>query len=208
MRRETTIFKDNSIQTQLRTKTSGGEVIKVTERKHPNPRIDAGEALQRLMDYSKTILKDKHVWFDVEEGRIVNLKRIIKELTAILRENVIPDTFTEYSIRHAVISHFERREGAGWKAINAYPRWAPGSRVAQEYYTVFLVQDTKLILETIGGSAHQRGEDYKPDKSGDTKEGTLEIVDADTKDRTDELPKAGSEEGKKLTRKRSRGRKK
>ncbi|KAH7828645.1 uncharacterized protein MONOS_15548 [Monocercomonoides exilis] len=64
------------------------------------------------------------------------------------------------------------------------------------------------ILETIGGSVPQRGEDYKPDKSGDSKEGKPEIADADTKYCTNELPKAGFEEGKKLTRKRSKGRKK
>ncbi|KAH7822657.1 uncharacterized protein MONOS_7275 [Monocercomonoides exilis] len=100
------------------------------------------------------------------------------------------------------------QEGADWKAINAYARWAPGSRVAQEYYTVFPVQDTKWTLETIGGPVLQRGEDYKPDKSEDSKEGTLEIADADMKGCSEELPKAGSEIGKKLTRKRSRGRKK
>ncbi|KAH7826665.1 uncharacterized protein MONOS_10851 [Monocercomonoides exilis] len=36
----------------------------------------------------------------------------------------------------------------------------------------------------------------------------MEIADADMKDRTEESPKAGSEIGKKLMRKRSRGRKK
>ncbi|KAH7822944.1 uncharacterized protein MONOS_14368 [Monocercomonoides exilis] len=52
------------------------------------------------------------------------------------------------------------------------------------------------------------GEDNKPDKSGELKEGTLEIAEVDSKDCTEELPKAGSEIGKKLTRKRSRGGKK
>ncbi|KAH7816469.1 uncharacterized protein MONOS_9783 [Monocercomonoides exilis] len=136
MRRETTIVKDHTILTQVRTKTSGGEVIRIIINKHPNPRIDAVEALQRWLDYTKTILKDEHVWFDIEESRPANLQRINEELTAILRENGIPETFTAYSIRHAVITHFARREGADWKAINAYARWEPGSRVAQEYYTV------------------------------------------------------------------------
>ncbi|KAH7828014.1 uncharacterized protein MONOS_10568 [Monocercomonoides exilis] len=147
MRRETTIFKDNSIQTQVRTKTSGGEVIKVTVRKHNNPRIDAVEALQSWMDFIKTTFKDEHVC-------------------------------------HAVIALLARQEGADWKAINAHARWAPGSRVAQEYYSVFPVQDTNWILETIGGPAHQRGEDNKPDKSGESKDRMLEIADADSKDRT------------------------
>ncbi|KAH7818700.1 uncharacterized protein MONOS_2138 [Monocercomonoides exilis] len=71
----------------------------------------------------------------------------------------------------------------------------------------FLVQDTKLILETIGGPAPQRREDYKPDKSGDSKEGTLEIAEADMKDRTEESPKSGIEQGRKPTRKRSKRRK-
>ncbi|KAH7818725.1 uncharacterized protein MONOS_16340 [Monocercomonoides exilis] len=208
MRRETTMFKKNKEQTQVRIKTSGGEVFIVIINKRPNPRIYAVEALQRWMDYTKTTFQSEHVWFDIEGSRPANLQKIKEELTAILRENEIPETFNEYSIRYAVISHLARREGADWKAINAYARWAPGSRVAQEYYTVFLVQDTNWILETICGSVLQRGEDYKTDRSGDTKEGTLEIADADMKDRTEELPKAGSEIGKKLTRKRSRGRKK
>ncbi|KAH7826627.1 uncharacterized protein MONOS_2771 [Monocercomonoides exilis] len=192
----------------VRTKTSGGEIIKVIIRKHPNPRIDAVVALQRWMDYTKTTLRDEHVWFDIRERQPANLQRIKEELVAVLRENGIPDTFTAYSIRHAVITHLARQEGADWKAINVYARWAPGSRVTQEYYTVLPVQDTRWILETIGVSVLQRGEDHKPDKSGDSKEGTLEIADADMKDRTEEVPKAGSEIGKKLTRKRSRGRKK
>ncbi|KAH7816154.1 uncharacterized protein MONOS_3104 [Monocercomonoides exilis] len=181
MRRETTIFKDNFVQTQERTKTSGGEIVKVIIRKHPNPRIDAVWALQCWMDYVKTTFKCEHVWLDIEGRRPANLQKIKEEQTAILRENGIPETFTAFSIRHAVIAHFARQQDADWKAINAYARWASG---------------------------HQRGEDYKPDKSGDSKEGTLEIADADMKDRTEEELKAGSEIGKKLTRKRSRGRKK
>ncbi|KAH7828617.1 uncharacterized protein MONOS_10585 [Monocercomonoides exilis] len=87
-----------------------------------------------------------------------------------------------------------------------YARWAPGSRVTQEYYTALPVPDTNWILETIGGSVPQRGEDYKPDKSGDSKEGKPEIAEANTKDRTEKLPKSGIEEGKKPTRKRSKRR--
>ncbi|KAH7828320.1 putative Phage integrase family [Monocercomonoides exilis] len=206
MRRETTTFKDNSIQTQVRTKTSGGEIIKVIIRKHPNPRIDAVEALQHWMDYTKTTFKSEHVWFDIKEMQPASLQKIKEELTAILRENEIPESFTAYSIRHAVITHLARQEGADWKAINAYARWAPGSRVGQEYYTVLPVQDTNWILETIGGSVSQRGEDYKIDKMGDMKEGTLEISETEMKDRANELPKAGFGIRKKLTRKRSRGR--
>ncbi|KAH7826279.1 uncharacterized protein MONOS_15534 [Monocercomonoides exilis] len=208
MRIETTILIENFVQTQERTKTSGGEVIKVIIKKHPNPRIDAVWALQCWMDYVKTTFKCEHVWFDIEGSRPASLQKMKEEQTAILRENGIPDTFSAYSIRHAAITHLARQQDADWKAINAYVRLAPGSRVAQEYYTVLPVQDTNWILETIGGSVPQRGEDNKTDKSGDTKEGTLEIADADMKDRTDELPKAGSEEGKKLARKRSKGRKK
>eukprot|EP00770_Monocercomonoides_exilis_P008309 MONOS_8268.1-p1 / transcript=MONOS_8268.1 / gene=MONOS_8268 / organism=Monocercomonoides_exilis_PA203 / gene_product=unspecified product / transcript_product=unspecified product / location=Mono_scaffold00307:56068-60488(-) / protein_length=1376 / sequence_SO=supercontig / SO=protein_coding / is_pseudo=false len=206
MRRETTTFKDNSIQTQVRTKTSGGEIIKVIIRKHPNPRIDAVEALQHWMDYTKTTFKSEHVWFDIKEMQPASLQKIKEELTAILRENEIPESFTAYSIRHAVITHLARQEGADWKVINAYARWAPGSRVGQEYYTVLPVQDTNWILETIGGSVSQRGEDYKIDKMGDMKEGTLEISETEMKDRANELPKAGFGIRKKLTRKRSRGR--
>ncbi|KAH7818829.1 uncharacterized protein MONOS_13656 [Monocercomonoides exilis] len=164
LRRETTLFKENTMLTQIQTKN---------------------------------------------ERQPANLQRIKEELTAILRENGISDTFTAFSIRHAVITHFARQQDADWKAINAYARWELGLRVDQEYYTVLPVQDTRWILETIGGSVLQRGEDYKPDKSGDTKEGTLEIADADMKDRTEELPNAVFEEGKKPTRKLSKkGRKK
>ncbi|KAH7825788.1 uncharacterized protein MONOS_7107 [Monocercomonoides exilis] len=108
MRSVTTIFKDNSVQTQVRTKTSG------------------------------------------EGSRPANLQKIKEELTAILRENGIPETFTAFSIRHTVITHLANREGADWKAINAYARWASGSRVAQEYYTVLPVQYMRWILKTIG----------------------------------------------------------
>ncbi|KAH7820334.1 uncharacterized protein MONOS_2241 [Monocercomonoides exilis] len=206
MRRETTIFKDELVQTQVQTKTSGGETVKVIINKHPNPRIDAVVALQRWMDYTKTTLRDEHVWFDIKERQPANLQRIKEELVAVLRENGIPDTFTAYSIRHAVITHLARQQAADWKAINAYARWAPGSRVDQEHYTVFQGQDTKWILETIGGPTHQIGYDNKPEKSGETKEGTLEIADADMKDCTEELLKAGSEIGKRLTRKQSKRR--
>ncbi|KAH7816526.1 uncharacterized protein MONOS_14391 [Monocercomonoides exilis] len=95
-------------------------------------------------------------------------------------------------MRHAVIAHFARQQDADWKAINAYARWA---------------SDTNWMLETIGGSVPQRGEDYKPEKSGDSKEGTLEMADADMKDRTEESPKSVLEEGRKPTRKRSKRRK-
>ncbi|KAH7818860.1 uncharacterized protein MONOS_14012 [Monocercomonoides exilis] len=190
MRSVTTTLKDNFVQTQVRTKTS------------------VAEGPQRWMDYVKTTFKCEHVWFDTEGSRPANLQKIKEELMAILRENGIPETFTAFSLRHAVITHFAIQQDADWKAINAHARWAPGSRVAQEYYTVLPVQDTKWILETIGGAASQRGEDYKPDKSGDSKEGNLKIADADMKDRIEELPKAKLEEGKKPTRRRSKGRKK
>ncbi|KAH7818519.1 uncharacterized protein MONOS_8409 [Monocercomonoides exilis] len=119
MRRETTIFKDNSVQTQVRTKTSGGKVINVIINKQPNPRIDAVEALQRWMDYAMTTLKSEHVRFDKERNRAVTLQKIKEEQTAILRENEIPKTFTASSIRHAVITHVARQHDADWKAINA-----------------------------------------------------------------------------------------
>ncbi|KAH7816483.1 uncharacterized protein MONOS_9794 [Monocercomonoides exilis] len=76
----------------------------------------------------------------------------------------------------------------------------------QEYYTILPVQDTNWILETIGGPAPQSGEDNKPHKSGESKEGRLEIAEADMKDCTEESPKSGLEEGKKPTRKRSKRR--
>ncbi|KAH7823376.1 uncharacterized protein MONOS_10773 [Monocercomonoides exilis] len=99
MRRETTIFKEDLVQTQVRTKTSGGETVKVIINKHPNPRIDAVVALQRWMGYTKTTFRDEHVWFDIEEGWIVNLQKIKEELVTILKENGISDTFTVYTIR-------------------------------------------------------------------------------------------------------------
>ncbi|KAH7820170.1 uncharacterized protein MONOS_9943 [Monocercomonoides exilis] len=208
MRRETMIVKDNTILTQVRTKTLRGEVIKVIINKHTNLRIDAIDVLQRLIEFTKTTFKDEQVWFDIEGSRPANLQKIKEELTAILRENEIPETFTAFSIVHAVITHLTKQQDPDLKVINAYVRWAPGSRVVQEYYTVFPVQDTNWILETIGGSVLQGGEENKPDRSGDTKEGTLEIAEADTKNHTDESPKAGFEEGKKPMRKRSKGRKK
>ncbi|KAH7821205.1 uncharacterized protein MONOS_12873 [Monocercomonoides exilis] len=127
MRRETTIFKDNIILTHERTKTCGGEAIKVIINKHPNPRIDAVAALQCWMVCTKTTFQKEHVWFDIEVGRRANLQRIKEELVAVLSENGIPDTLTTHSIRHAVITHLARQQDADWKAINAYARWAPGS---------------------------------------------------------------------------------
>ncbi|KAH7816177.1 uncharacterized protein MONOS_13285 [Monocercomonoides exilis] len=93
MRRETTTFKDNSVHTQVRTKTSGGEIIKVIIRKHPNPRIDAVWALHCWMDYVKTTLKYEYVWFNISERQPAKLQRIKEELVAILRKNGIPDSF-------------------------------------------------------------------------------------------------------------------
>eukprot|EP00770_Monocercomonoides_exilis_P014499 MONOS_14445.1-p1 / transcript=MONOS_14445.1 / gene=MONOS_14445 / organism=Monocercomonoides_exilis_PA203 / gene_product=unspecified product / transcript_product=unspecified product / location=Mono_scaffold01003:6772-11896(-) / protein_length=1283 / sequence_SO=supercontig / SO=protein_coding / is_pseudo=false len=61
MRRETMIFKDNSVQTQVRTKTSGGEVIKVIINKYPNPQIDVEVALQCWMDYTKAAFINEHM---------------------------------------------------------------------------------------------------------------------------------------------------
>ncbi|KAH7830531.1 uncharacterized protein MONOS_4291 [Monocercomonoides exilis] len=65
MRSETTIFKDNIVQTQAQTKTSGGETVKVIITEHPNTRIDAVLAFQRWMEFTKTTLKDEHVKFDI-----------------------------------------------------------------------------------------------------------------------------------------------
>ncbi|KAH7822378.1 uncharacterized protein MONOS_15910 [Monocercomonoides exilis] len=143
MRSDTIIFKDYLVQTQVQTKTSGGEKVKVIIDKHTNPRIDAVAALQRWGEFTKTTFKDEHVWFDICENQPANLQRIKEELTAILRENGIPETFTSYSIRHAVTTRFAKKEGADWKAINVYARWAPGSRVIQEYYNVLPIQNTK-----------------------------------------------------------------
>ncbi|KAH7829414.1 uncharacterized protein MONOS_734 [Monocercomonoides exilis] len=159
MRSDTTLFTDEFVQTQVQTQISGGEAVKVVINIHPNPRIDAIAVLQRWMDYTKTTFKDEHALYDIEGNRAANLQKIKEELTAILRENETPETFTACSIRHAVITHLARQEKADWKVINANARCAPGSRVAQEYYTVLPVQDTRWILETIGGSVLQRGED-------------------------------------------------
>ncbi|KAH7832272.1 uncharacterized protein MONOS_15153p2 [Monocercomonoides exilis] len=191
MRRGTTIFKENLVQTQVQTKTSGGETVKVIINKHPNPRIDAVVALQRWMDYTKTTLRDEHVWFDIRERQPANLQRIKEELVAVLRENGIPDTFTAYSIRHAVITHLARQQAADWKAINAYARWAPGSRVAQEYYTVLPVQDTRWILETIGGPVPLAEKGGKSEKDSKGKEISNENTESETK----ELPKETSQSG-------------
>ncbi|KAH7820089.1 uncharacterized protein MONOS_6083 [Monocercomonoides exilis] len=191
MRSYTTIFKDNSVQTQVRTKMSGNKVIKIIINKHPNPRIDAVEALQRWMYYTKTTFKDEHVWFDIEGSKPANLQRIKEELVAVLRENGIPDTFTAKSIRQAVITYLARQEGADWKAINAYARWAQGSRVAQEYYTMLPVQDIKWILETIGRQVPQMGEDNKPDKSGESKDRRLEKANSEMKDCTEKTSETG-----------------
>ncbi|KAH7817984.1 uncharacterized protein MONOS_8454 [Monocercomonoides exilis] len=193
MRRETTTFKDNSIQTQVRTKTSGGEIIKVIIRKHPNPRIDAVEALQHWMDYTKTTFKSEHVWFDIEGRRPANPQKIKEELTATLRENEIPETLTAFSIGHAAITHLARQQDADWKAINAYARWDLGSRVAQEYETVLPVQDTKWILETIGGPVPLAEKGGKSEKDSKGKEISNENTESETKELPEETSQSGGE---------------
>ncbi|KAH7822945.1 uncharacterized protein MONOS_14369 [Monocercomonoides exilis] len=105
MRSETTILKDNIEQTQARIKTSGGETVKVIINEHHNPRIDAVGALQCWMEFIKTTFQNDHAWLDIEGRRSANLQKILEELTAILRENGIPDTFTVFSTRHAAITH-------------------------------------------------------------------------------------------------------
>ncbi|KAH7818664.1 uncharacterized protein MONOS_2361 [Monocercomonoides exilis] len=174
MRSDTTIFKDEFVQTQVQTKTSGGETVKVIINKHPNPRIYAVIALQRWMEFSKTTLKDEHVWFNISERQSANLQKIKEELVAVLRENGITETFTAFSKRHAVITHLARQQDADWKTINADARWVPSSRVAQEYYTVLPVQDTRWFLETIGGSGSLCGEAEKSEKDRERKDKRIE----------------------------------
>ncbi|KAH7822494.1 uncharacterized protein MONOS_14542 [Monocercomonoides exilis] len=145
------------------------------------------------MELTKTSFEEEFIWFDIEGSRPAILKRIEEELTAILRENEIPETFTAYSIRHAVITHFAKREGADWKAINAYARWAPGSRGAQKYYTVQPVQDTRWILETIGGPVPLTGEDDKSEKDRDRKDIRNEKTKPGIKEYTGESSQAGGE---------------
>ncbi|KAH7816595.1 uncharacterized protein MONOS_5863 [Monocercomonoides exilis] len=193
MRRGITILRDDLVQTQVQTKTSGGETVKVIINKHPNPRIDAVVALQRWMDYIKTTFRDEHVWFDLRGRQPANLQRIKEELVAVLRENGIPDTFTAYSIRHAVITHLARQQAADWKAINAYARWAPGSRVAQEYYTVLPVQDTRWILETIGGPVPLAEKGGKSEKDSKGKEISNENTESETKEYPEETSQSGGE---------------
>ncbi|KAH7823694.1 uncharacterized protein MONOS_5592 [Monocercomonoides exilis] len=170
MKSETSKFKDNFVQTQVQAKISGGETVKVIINKHPNLRFDTVAALQRWMVNTKTTFKDEYVWFDIEEGWIVNLQKIKEELVAVLRENGIPDTFTVYSIRYAVITHFARLQDADWKAIKAYARWAPGSREAQEYFSVLPVQDTKWILEVIGSPGPLAEKGDKSEKDSERKD--------------------------------------
>eukprot|EP00770_Monocercomonoides_exilis_P001886 MONOS_1875.1-p1 / transcript=MONOS_1875.1 / gene=MONOS_1875 / organism=Monocercomonoides_exilis_PA203 / gene_product=unspecified product / transcript_product=unspecified product / location=Mono_scaffold00035:174443-179634(-) / protein_length=1490 / sequence_SO=supercontig / SO=protein_coding / is_pseudo=false len=146
MRRGTTIFKENLVQTQVQTKTSGGETVKVIINKHPNPRIDAVVVLQRWMDYTKTTLRDE-----------------------------------------------PRQQAADWKAINAYARWAPGSRVAQEYYTVLPVQDTRWILETIGGPVPLAEKGGKSEKDSKEKEISVENTESETKELPEETSQSGGE---------------
>ncbi|KAH7828680.1 uncharacterized protein MONOS_15985 [Monocercomonoides exilis] len=193
MRSDTTIFKENLVQTQVQTKTSGGETVKVIINKHPNPRIDAVVALQRWMDYIKTTFRDEHVWFDLRGRQPANLQRIKEELVAVLRENGIPDTFTAYSIRHAVITHLARQQDADWKAINAYARWAPGSRVAQEYYTVLPVQNTRWILDTIGGPVPLAEKGGKSEKDSKGEEISNENTESETKEYPEETSQSGGE---------------
>ncbi|KAH7829054.1 uncharacterized protein MONOS_12288 [Monocercomonoides exilis] len=206
MRRGTTILKEDLVQTQVQTKTSGGETVKVIINKHPNQRIDAVAALQRWIDYTKTSFRDEHVWFDIRERQPANLQRIKVEFVAVLRENGIPDTFTAYSIRHAVIMHLARQQEEDWKAINACARWAPGSRVAQEYYTVLPVQCTRWILETIGGPVPLAEKGDKLEKDSEIKDISNENTEAETKEYPEETSQSrGEAETSKRKRSKRRG---
>ncbi|KAH7818805.1 uncharacterized protein MONOS_15278 [Monocercomonoides exilis] len=181
MRSDTIIFIDKLVQTQEQTKTSAGETVKTT-------------------------FKDEHVWFNISERQPANLQRIKEELVAVLRENGIPDTFTAYSIRHAVITHLAKQQDADWKAINAYARWAPGSRVAQEYYTVLPVQDTRWILETIGGPVPLAEKGDKSEKDSDRKDSRNEKTIPGIKEYTGEsLQDGGEVEVSKRKRSKRRG---
>ncbi|KAH7818321.1 uncharacterized protein MONOS_13084 [Monocercomonoides exilis] len=193
MRSDTTLFKDELVQTKVQTKTSGGETVNVIINKHPNPRIDPVAVLQRWMDYTKMTFKDEHVWFNISERQPANLQRIKEELVAVLRENGIPDTFTAYSIRHAVITHLAKQHDVDWKAINAYARCAPGSRVTQEYYTVLPVQDTRWILETIGGPVPLAEKGDKSEKDNVRKDIINENTESETKEYPEETPQLGGE---------------
>ncbi|KAH7831605.1 uncharacterized protein MONOS_10067 [Monocercomonoides exilis] len=105
----------------------------------------------------------------------------------------MPYTFTAYSIRHAVITHLARQQAADWKATNANARWAPGSRVAQEYYTVLPVQDTRWILETIGGPVPLAEKGEKSEKDSKGKEISNENTESGTKENTEETSQAEGE---------------
>ncbi|KAH7819417.1 uncharacterized protein MONOS_8620 [Monocercomonoides exilis] len=166
---------------------------------------DAVEALQRWLEFSKTTFRDEHVWFDIEGSRPANLQKIKEENTAILRENGIHETFITYSIRHAVITHLARREGADWKEINAYARGEPGSRVAKEYYAVSLVQDMKWILETIGGPVPLAEKGDKSERDSEIKDIRNENIESKTKEYTRESAQAVGE-GYMSKRKRSKRR--
>ncbi|KAH7817957.1 uncharacterized protein MONOS_11639 [Monocercomonoides exilis] len=139
------------------------------------------------------------------ERQPANLKRIKEELSAILRENEIPDTYTAFSIRHAVITHLARQQDADWKAINAYTRCAPGSRVVQEYYTVLPVQDTNWILETIGGTVPLAEKGDKSEKDSERKDIGNENTESETKEYPEEISQSGGE-GDMSKRKRSKRR--
>ncbi|KAH7815461.1 uncharacterized protein MONOS_16167 [Monocercomonoides exilis] len=193
MRRETTKLKDYTILTQVQTKTSGRETVKVIIYTHPNSRIDAAGELQRWLEFTKTIFQNEQVWSDIEGSGPSNLQRIKEEQTAILRENGIPETFTGNSIRHAVITHLARQEGADWKAINAYARLASGSRVAQEYYTELPVQDTRWILETICGPVPLVGNGDKLEKDSEKENIRNENTESGITEYSGESLQAGGE---------------
>ncbi|KAH7822535.1 uncharacterized protein MONOS_8837 [Monocercomonoides exilis] len=145
------------------------------------------------MDYPKTTLKNEHVLFDIGDNQPANLQRIKEELVAVLRENGIPDTFTAFSIRHAVITHSARQQDADWKIINANARWEPGSRVDQEYYAVLPIQDTRWILETIGSPVPLAGKGDKSEKDSERKDIENENTESETKEYPEETSQVGGE---------------
>ncbi|KAH7828037.1 uncharacterized protein MONOS_9341 [Monocercomonoides exilis] len=91
------------------------------------------------------------------------------------------------------INRCARRERADWKAINAFARLAPGSRVDQEYYPVLPVHDTRWILETIGGPVPLAEKGEKSEKDSKGKEILNENTESGTKENTEERAQAGGE---------------
>jgi integrase len=87
---------------------------------------------------------------------------ICTQFLTVMRAAGIPEHFTAYSVKHAVVTKLFKL-GATEEQMNAYGGWAPGSRTARRWYDIATLEEdwlgTKLVGEWFGGDTEAALED-------------------------------------------------